>query len=163
LPFPEVALKNGVAEIRAKNPNLSFTNAYNQLMREQPKLFVEATGPALETDRDQRISDACQEIMKKNPGMMFETAYNLLVQTRPDLFPGAHGVRDGERRKEEKVRELQAQIHAEIKERERTASDLLLIGRDFDLPALDSSLAAQIPRYFNICDRIWKYIRDRIF
>jgi predicted nucleic acid-binding Zn ribbon protein len=91
LPFPEVALKNGVAEIRAKNPNLSFTNAYNQLMREQPKLFVEATGPAMETDRDQRISDACQEIMKKNPGMMFETAYNLLVQTRPDLFPGATG------------------------------------------------------------------------
>jgi hypothetical protein len=40
LPFPEVALKNGVAEIRAKNPNLGFTNAYNQLMREQRKLFV---------------------------------------------------------------------------------------------------------------------------
>jgi len=49
--------------------------------------------------------------MKNNPGMMFSTAYNLLVQTRPDLFPGSTGPA---MENEEKVREMQDQIHAEI-------------------------------------------------
>lgn len=109
-------IKAGVADIRSKNPNLSFAAAYDQLMREQPKLSVEATGPAMKTERDQEISDACQELMKANPGMMFATAYNLLMQKRPELFRDSSEAGNPSQRmeKEEKVREMQAAIHEEI-------------------------------------------------
>jgi hypothetical protein len=104
LPFPEVALKNGVAEIRAKNPNLSFTNAYNQLMREQPKLFVTGDDVGNRNRHQWEIINEGLKLMKANPGMERETAHNLLMQKRPEFVYGPVRARnpkreDGERRK----------------------------------------------------------------
>jgi hypothetical protein len=104
LPFPEVALKNGVVEIRAKNPNLSFTNAYNQLMREQPKLFVTGDDVGIRNRHQWEIINEGLKLMKANPGMERETAHNLLMQKRPEFVYGPVRARnpkreDGERRK----------------------------------------------------------------
>jgi hypothetical protein len=103
-------IKDRVAEIQAKNPSLSFVEAYNQLAMDRPGLFKDSRD-VTEIDRDQRISDACFELMAKNPGMTFSTACSLLAMTRPDLFLGFKGPA---MEKEEKVREQQAQIQAEI-------------------------------------------------
>jgi hypothetical protein len=113
-------IKRGVADIRAKNPGMSFVEAYNQLARDRPDV-LEEYAPAKDADRDQRISDACQELIAKNPGMMFETAHSLLKMTRSDLFPDAS---DAAMEKEEKVRENQATIHEEIKRMREKESHL---------------------------------------
>jgi hypothetical protein len=121
-------IKNGVADIRAKNPSLSFVDAYNLLATDRPGLFKDSRDSE-KTKRDQEISEEAYKLMKLNPGMMFSTATSLLVMTRPDLFPDSTGPA---MEKEEKVREQQATIHEEIKkmiEREPHLTDALAFNR----------------------------------
>jgi hypothetical protein len=109
-------IKRGVADIRAKNPGMSFVEAYNQLATDRPDV-LEEYAPAKDAKREQEISDEAHKLMKLNPGMMFSTATGLLAMTRPDLFPDSTGPA---MEKEEKVREMQDAIHEEIKKmRER--------------------------------------------
>src|SRR5258707_52187 len=97
----QALIKSAVEEIRARNPAMSFAEAYNQLAREKPELFPKveagdqsAVNPehvkemvSLSRDALQReIKAAVAEVQREKPGLSFQSAYALLQTRRPGLF-----------------------------------------------------------------------------